>query len=347
MELLLILLLIAYLIIYTQKPSSTEIVERNSVPFTLVVPFKNEEPNIRNFIQSLHRCHLDDMSVVFVNDGSTDRSEEVLQQELEKISGLHYQILHAKGEGKLKAIALALDYTDSDWLVVLDADTEIGPDTLNVMASPNTDDDAVFVPVRVAEVSASHSDFQQLEYMAMNATSSIFSKNNIALLNSSAAMGMSRSYWEKFAQEQFGHHGPFDAELSAFLMRESSSVSFWDQSSAVVQTQGEQELESFVLQRKKWGVAAIKNWRLILYFLFIYTVNTSVILGLFYGRIGRFYLLAKLALDVFFFMRWQGVYGFSFTIRQLVINALLYTPYILIVPFYGAMKPLISRFTRR
>jgi glycosyltransferase involved in cell wall biosynthesis len=347
MELLFIILFFVYLLIYVQKPKDRVEIDSNCYSSTVVAPFKNEKDNIRSLISSLNQHSEVDCEYVFVNNRSTDNTEELLQHELEQIAGIRFRIIHSKGDGKLAAISDALEYVDTDWVIVLDADMRVSSDTLQALSVKDEEVDVYFVPIRVSEVSAAHSVFQQLEYMAMNATSSIFSKNNIPLLISSAAIGMSKSLWEGFIREHSEHKGPFDAVLSDYLLRQNAILQFWDYAEASVETEGEREWEDFLLQRRKWGMAAATNWRLALYFMLVYAVNLAVLLGMFYGVIGRFYLLAKIALDVLFFTRWQSIYGLSFSTRQLVINAILYTPYILFTPIQGFLTSLKGRFTRK
>ena len=347
MELLFILVFLIYLIVYVQRPKDGEELGNAYYPATVVVPFRNEKDNIRSFISALNPDSEVDCHYVFVNNRSTDDTEVILQHELDQISGFRYRIIHSNGNGKLAAINDALEYVETDWVIVLDADTRMSASTLKVLAVKDEEIDVNCVPIRVSEVSASHSVFQQLEYMAMNATSSIFSKNNIPLLISSAAIGMSKSLWEGFIREHSEHIGPFDASLSDYLMGQNVQLYFWDSSDAAVETEGEKEWEGFLSQRKKWGMSAMVSWRLVLFFLLIYIVNLLVVLGLFYGVIGRVYILAKIGLDVLFFSRWQSVYGLRFSTRQLVVNAILYSPYIVLTPIYGGFKSMRRRFNRK
>jgi glycosyltransferase involved in cell wall biosynthesis len=92
---------------------------------TALIPFFNEERTISELVRqisqlpngTLERC-------VFVNDGSTDRSLELLEGALIKTS-LSYSIINKVNGGKASAIREGSKILETSHAVILDADLEL------------------------------------------------------------------------------------------------------------------------------------------------------------------------------------------------------------------------------
>jgi glycosyltransferase involved in cell wall biosynthesis len=92
---------------------------------TALIPFYNEERTIPELVQQLSQ--LPDTTLehcVFVNDGSTDRSLELLKNALEK-SNLSHSIISKVNGGKASAIREASQALETSHTVILDADLEL------------------------------------------------------------------------------------------------------------------------------------------------------------------------------------------------------------------------------
>ena len=92
---------------------------------TVLIPFFNEERTIAELVQQLSR--LPDGTLehcVFVNDGSTDRSLELLEKALTK-TNLSHSIISKVNGGKASAIHEANQLLETSHTVILDADLEL------------------------------------------------------------------------------------------------------------------------------------------------------------------------------------------------------------------------------
>jgi glycosyltransferase involved in cell wall biosynthesis len=104
---------------------------------SLVLPIYNEEEVIRELHARLQRFLAElrlDVEVLFVNDGSRDRSMELLRE----IAGLEprYRVLSlARNFGHQKAITAGLDYARGQAVVVLDADLQDPPEVITEMVA--------------------------------------------------------------------------------------------------------------------------------------------------------------------------------------------------------------------
>ena len=88
---------------------------------TLVVPVYNEEDSLVDIIpEYISFCEQNDFHLLFVNDGSSDRSKEILEM-CNKNS--HLQIIHHKvNRGYGGAIKTGIKATNTNYIITIDAD---------------------------------------------------------------------------------------------------------------------------------------------------------------------------------------------------------------------------------
>ncbi len=94
-----------------------------------IVPARNEEANIARIVESLER-QPQVREIIVVNDGSTDRTGEVLgelQQSVSKLRVIDVRELPAGWVGKNYAAAVGVRAATCEWLLFVDADTELYP----------------------------------------------------------------------------------------------------------------------------------------------------------------------------------------------------------------------------
>ncbi len=98
---------------------------------TIIVPFYNEARTIGRLVQELELLPPDTFKTcIFVDDGSTDSSVELLEAALIS-SSFDYRLLRKANGGKSSAIQLAAHELDSTHVLILDADLEL--DTEDVL----------------------------------------------------------------------------------------------------------------------------------------------------------------------------------------------------------------------
>lgn len=325
-----------YLLIYVQQPPSESTMGQRR-PISVIIPFYNEAKRLPILARSIADFGSEVCEYIFVDDGSTDDSENVLKSVLSNGNG-NYKILKTSRLGKAGAIHEAIAEVSHERVMVLDADCRLSSSTLNAIAHGDDSTEVQILPVSVEPVRGQYSDFQQLEYLAMNATSIIFSKSDIPLLISSAAIVMPVGIWRDFFSAKGVPRNALDARLSDYLAENEVSIDVAVGENATVFTAGAESFTSFIQQRSKWGADALYNYRLILLFALIYAVNVGVIIGVLSGVLGWMYIGIKWAVDVYFFGKWQKLYGLEFSVFARLKNAMLYTPYILLSPLYAILK---------
>jgi glycosyltransferase involved in cell wall biosynthesis len=92
---------------------------------TVIMPVYNEEGNIRDAIESLLNQTYENIEILIINDGSNDRTKDIINEEYlpnEKIR-LHNQ----KNKGFAKSLNEGLNIADSEFVARLDADDRCKP----------------------------------------------------------------------------------------------------------------------------------------------------------------------------------------------------------------------------
>ena len=102
---------------------------------TIIVPVYNEEGNILRLEQELSSfLKISRMSacVLFVNDGSTDSSEQLIQEVCERNSDF-FHIRLARNGGLSAAMKAGIDVACSEYVGYIDADLQTAPEDFNLL----------------------------------------------------------------------------------------------------------------------------------------------------------------------------------------------------------------------
>ena len=110
---------------------------RSKIDITVVVPLYNEEHNLEAFFAELKdamTAYGKPFEIVFINDGSTDNSEELLlsiakQTNYVKVIGLR------KNAGKARALEQGFKLASGDKVVIMDSDLQYDPRDIKNLAN--------------------------------------------------------------------------------------------------------------------------------------------------------------------------------------------------------------------
>src|SRR5919107_1303268 len=107
------------------------VLSSNHLPFvSIVVAVKNEEENIRNCVQSCINSTYQDREIIIVNDGSTDRTTEILTQ-MQIENGSKIRVIHLpRSLGKKQAIEHATKVAKGEIYAFMDSDCDMHSDAV-------------------------------------------------------------------------------------------------------------------------------------------------------------------------------------------------------------------------
>ena len=113
--------------------------------FTIVIPVYNEEDNLERVESELSKylkISSKKTKVLFVNDGSKDKSQEIIEDICKNNPDFQY-ISFKQNAGLSAAIKAGFDYADTELIGYIDSDLQTAPEDFNVLLEHIGDYDLV------------------------------------------------------------------------------------------------------------------------------------------------------------------------------------------------------------
>lgn len=136
------------LVLFTPSEEKKAVLKRKPF-FSALVPVYNEENSIWMTLQSL--VNLDypaqQMEIIVVNDGSTDKTKEIVEKFIQDHPTHKILLLNQKNGGKAKAMNHGLTIARGEFFACLDADSFVSSNALQVMLPLFDDGDKESVKV--------------------------------------------------------------------------------------------------------------------------------------------------------------------------------------------------------
>jgi len=227
-------------------------------PITFIVPCYNEQDSVVSTVNSIKAIEYpkEAISIILVNDGSRDKTWEILQQYKNDSSIL---LLNKENGGKHSALNFALPYVKTDFVCSFDADTAIVPDALAraMMYFKNDPElDALGGAVLIEEPKTIIQKAQSIEYQMFS-----YSKKMLGLLGGVLVVPGAFSVFKKKALLDVGGyrhaHLLEDLELTYRMQVAGKKVSH--SHDAFVYTKGPASLNALFKQRLRWSYGYINN----------------------------------------------------------------------------------------
>ncbi len=225
---------------------------------TVLIPAHNEESVIVQTVTSVLLSDLKDLRIIVVNDGSTDRTRELLDTNFSRDPRV--RIIHQMNRGKAAALNAALSHADTEIVVTIDADTEVEPDAISKLirhfADPKVG--AVAGNVKVGNRSRWLTRWQALEYI----TSQNMEKRAFDLLNCITVVPGALGAWRTKAIEAAGgitaDTVAEDADLTIAIRRLGWRVSYDEE--AIAWTEAPEKPGQLIRQRFRWTFGTLQSF---------------------------------------------------------------------------------------
>jgi hyaluronan synthase len=108
---------------------------KNPPLFSIVIPVKNEEENIRHCVESCLKQSYENKEIIVVNDGSTDKTGQVLDDIRKEWATDKLRIFHlSKSVGKKQAIEVASKIARGEVYAFMDSDCDMAHDAVEKAA---------------------------------------------------------------------------------------------------------------------------------------------------------------------------------------------------------------------
>ncbi|MCO4755116.1 MAG: glycosyltransferase family 2 protein [Bacteriovoracaceae bacterium] len=145
--------------------SKTKVATKAAPLVTIIIPCYNEEAVIQNSIQSVSKMNYPNLEILVVDDGSTDKTFE---KALEMSETFKVRVLTKMNGGKSSALNYGIQQALGDYVLCLDADSELDPQVLKrgvPYFENKTELAAVAGSARVGNAKNLLCMFQKLEYI--------------------------------------------------------------------------------------------------------------------------------------------------------------------------------------
>src|SRR5437588_9881172 len=239
------------------RPDGPEI--RGPLPgVTVLIPAHNEESVIIQTVNSVLESDYLDLQIIVVNDGSTDKTRELLDAHFSRQPRV--RIIHQVNRGKAAALNVAMSQAETEIVVTIDADTEIEPDAIRKLVRHFADPTvgAVAGNVKVGNRSRWLTRWQALEYI----TSQNMEKRAFDLLNCITVVPGALGAWRKQAIEAAGgitaDTVAEDADLTIAIRRVGWRIGYDEE--AIAWTEAPDTPGQLIRQRFRWTFGTLQSF---------------------------------------------------------------------------------------
>ncbi len=225
---------------------------------SVIVPAWNEEVGVLSTVRSLLLSKHRPIEIIVVNDGSTDGTDFAMRDFLagwnavnsdSRIS-LRYISMERNG-GKARAVNAGIRAASGEFVVTIDADSAVLPDTVSRIIEPFADPKTMSVAgnVRIGNRKQAIGVFQLMEYLY-----GFYFKQADALLESVYIVGGAAAAYRRSVFDEVGlfdeHNITEDIEMSTRIQAAGFRVGYAPRS--LVYTEGPSDFFGLCRQRLRW-----------------------------------------------------------------------------------------------
>jgi peptidoglycan-N-acetylglucosamine deacetylase len=281
---------------------------------SIIVPAYNEEVNAVTSLNNLLKSTYTNFNIVFVDDGSKDATYAKVRTAFEGHPKV--QVLTKPNGGKASALNFGIGQTDAEYVMCIDADTNLAPDALAWMVRHMGDPavGAVAGNVKVGNEVNMLTRWQSIEYI----TSQNFDRNAFARLNAITVVPGAIGLFRKkaiadaggFTSDTFAE----DCDLTMRMLRAGYVIR--NENRAIALTEAPETLGQFLKQRFRWSFGIMQSfWK-----------NRDALLAKGYGALG-YVALPNLLLFQIFIPLIAPLADFMMVVGIITGNALLIFKY--------------------
>ena len=318
------------------------------ISITVIIPFYNEEKNIRKLVQSLLQQSLEKgrWEVLFVNDNSTDKSAEIINRLCE--NRLKYHIINNDGCGKKAAVTTGLNSVEEGLIITTDADCFFSSKWLKTIASfyEKHRPDMIVMPVVMTGGNLFWEQFQSTDFLALQMVGAGSSMSGSPILCNGANLAFNKTEERVKLKEEYASGE--DMFLLEWMKQKGKNIKYLKSKDVIVQTPGSETVKQFLNQRARWisKAGGYGDTATIFSSLLFFIVNLSQLLFFIFGLIKPEYLLlwviwfgVKTVIDYSLISSGFRFFDTKVSRFRFVLMQSVYPLYMLYVSLYGMVFP--------
>jgi cellulose synthase/poly-beta-1,6-N-acetylglucosamine synthase-like glycosyltransferase/peptidoglycan/xylan/chitin deacetylase (PgdA/CDA1 family)/spore germination protein YaaH len=255
------IVLIAILAIRQNSENKKSVKARADIPLppvSIIVPAYNEEVNAVATIQSLLKTEYPVFEIIFIDDGSKDKTFEVVTAAYQDNPLI--KILTKPNGGKASALNFGITHATSDFVVCIDADTQLKTDAIYHLMSYFTDEEigAVAGTVKVGNETNIITRWQSIEYI----TAQNMDRRAFDLINSITVVPGAIGAFRKSAIFRAGGFTydtlAEDCDLTMRILKQGYVVK--NCAEAIAYTEAPETVNMLLKQRFRWSFGVIQSF---------------------------------------------------------------------------------------
>ena len=273
--------------LFNLKERFHSINKNNLVKVSVLIAARNEEKNIEKLLESLKKQSFPKelFEVIIVNDHSTDNTDEIINDFINKNKELDVKLLKAEKKGKKHAISQALHTAINELVIVTDADCVLNDLWIESIVGFYQEEKCkmILAPVLLSPAENLFEKMQVLEHLSLIGSTAGSASIGFPVMCNGANMAYERKAAlevEKFRKDFDIPSGDDMFLLEQFVKRYGhNNVKFLLSKSAVVKTKTCKTIKDFFRQRRRWvsKTKSYTSWKVIVTALIVLFFNLSII----------------------------------------------------------------------
>lgn len=346
-------LLILMFIIGFDKLENNQKNNEPCIPFSVIIPFRNEANNLPGLLQSISELAYDTFlfEILLVDDDSTDESVQLIKAFRIQNPQFSISIIENKRQSnspKKDAITTAINHTKFNWIISTDADCILPKNWLNCYSNfiDSHNPNMVVAPVSLESNTTFLQQFQLIDFLSMQGATI----GGFGIQQPFMANGANLAYQKELFLKLNGFEnnntiasGDDVFLLENFMDYQKDKVLFLKDKAALVTTFSVSTWNTLINQRKRWAAKAThfsNSFTKIVGVLVFFANCVSILslpLAIFNSNFIWLFLL-KTAIDTILIYKTAKFY-------QQRINTLAYFKTLIFYPFFTAYIAITSMVT--
>lgn len=242
----------------SSKKEKEFLLKNPDMKVSVIIPAYNEEVTVVQTLKSLLKTTYPNAEFIFVDDGSKDSTVELVKTNFGHLPNI--KIYDKPNGGKASALNFGISKSDADFVVCIDADTQLKTDAITELMRYFYDEDiaAVAGTVKVGNKTNLITNWQSIEYI----TAQNMDRRAFDILNTITVVpGAIGAFRKDVIQEVGGFTTDTlaeDCDLTMRILRAGYEVRNCD--SAIAYTEAPETVNMLLKQRLRWSFGVMQSF---------------------------------------------------------------------------------------
>lgn len=260
----------------------------NVEAISMVVCCKNEEKNLPDLFKSIENQTYLPSEIIFANDHSTDKTEDLLKIFCQKHEFASY--FNADKSGKKNALAEAIHHATLETIFTTDADCVLKPKHIEIIGKymAKYHPDLLIGGVNMESKASFFGKLQTLEFVSLIASTAGSAGINAPIMCNGANLIFKKNIWQSCQNNlKFEELSGDDVFLLHAIKKRKGKIHFLKNLNAFVNTKAINSFKDFFNQRKRWASKSksYTDWQTIMVAVIVFAI---CLLEIIYGVASAF-----------------------------------------------------------